>query len=275
MPGRGLLLDVSPFVLALVALAGLALAAGLLSTLVPQRRRQDPDAPVPHRAPLPPIGALPLFAAIVPLLLGAAAVLWLLLRVRTLHYAGQILRMRPAPALPGGVSLHTASAVPLSVPLGGWGLTLALASLALGVLGFALWLLRENLFWLLLPPPRRRRRAARLAAALSQAADRGLEELRIGSDPRQAVIACYRGFERAVADRVHRRAPWQTPREYVGDALRALSLPRAAAAVLLGLFERARFSDEPVTEDDRQVALQVLGRIRAALGAGGDDAAAR
>lgn len=88
----------------------------------------------------------------------------------------------------------------------------------------------------------------------------GRRELALGSDPRSAVIACYRQCETALAVR-RRRQAWETPREFLHAALAALRLPGPAVTTLLRIFERARYSELPVTQRDRSDALHALDAI--------------
>jgi hypothetical protein len=89
----------------------------------------------------------------------------------------------------------------------------------------------------------------------------GRRALEIGDDPRTAVIACYRQCEAALASRRRGRHAAETPREFLRDALAALHLPAQPIRALLQVFERARFSDLPVTRLDRSIALGALDEI--------------
>jgi len=89
--------------------------------------------------------------------------------------------------------------------------------------------------------------------------------LEIGDDPRAAVIACYRQCETELASRRRYRHASETPREFLRAALSALHLPTQPIRALLEVFERARFSDLPVTRLDRSIALGALDEIRTDL----------
>jgi hypothetical protein len=101
----------------------------------------------------------------------------------------------------------------------------------------------------------------------------GRRVLEIGDDPREAVIACYRQCETELASRRRHRHPAETPREFLHGALSALHLPAEPIRALLLVFERARFSDLPVTRLDRSVALGALDEIRTDLERRRQDAA--
>jgi hypothetical protein len=149
----------------------------------------------------------------------------------------------------------------VSLPWLGWlfglvGLVAGLASLAVAlVLLFAEriadWLERRN----------------RLATTepLREAVEESLDDLAAESDPRTAIIRCYRRFERFAAQARVPRAPWQTSSEFVLEALSRLALPRAPVEQLTRLFELARFSDHPLEPGELDGARASLEEIRAAL----------
>jgi uncharacterized protein DUF4129 len=78
-------------------------------------------------------------------------------------------------------------------------------------------------------------------------------------------VRCYRRFEQALARSAVARAPWQTPMELMREALGRLPLPAPPVSRLTRLFERARFSEEPMTAEDRDAAWDDLRAIRASL----------
>ncbi len=155
----------------------------------------------------------------------------------------------------------------IDVPALDAGVTMVLLVLAVVVAAFALLVIAVSEPWAVIARLFRFRRAEHpeppqeLAAAISA----GMRELELGDDPRSAVIACYRRCEAALAAQRRRRYLAETPREFMRGALAALALPANAIRALLLVFERARFSDLPVTEADRSVALDALGEIRSAL----------
>ena len=154
----------------------------------------------------------------------------------------------------------------LDVPVLDAGVTMMLLALAVVVAAFALLVIAVSEPWAVIARMFRRRGARppppqELAAAISV----GMRELELGDDPRRAVIACYRRCEAALAAQRRRRHLSETPREFMRGALAALNLPAHAVRALLAVFERARFSELPVTDGDRSVALDALGEIRSAL----------
>ncbi|HXJ78448.1 MAG TPA: DUF4129 domain-containing protein [Candidatus Methylomirabilis sp.] len=110
---------------------------------------------------------------------------------------------------------------------------------------------------------------------LAVAVDESLEDLRGEADARLAIIRCYRRFEEALARSRVPRAPWQTPLEFMREALARLPLPSVAVERLTRLFERARFSNEPLARVDRDTAWGSLLEIRRSLGATEHDGRAR
>jgi hypothetical protein len=109
------------------------------------------------------------------------------------------------------------------------------------------------------------RRSTSPGEDMASALEAGRRALEIGDDPRVAVIACYRQCEAALAACRRGRHPAETPREFLRGALSALHLPAQPIRALLQVFERARFSDLPVTRLDRSVALAALDEIRTDL----------
>ena len=149
----------------------------------------------------------------------------------------------------------------LSLPWLGWlvGLLLLLAGLA--TLAVALLLLfaeRIARWW-------ERRDGDDAAEPLSEAVQEGLDDLASEPDARLAIIKCYRRFERVAARARVVRAPWQTPDEFMREALRRLVLPRRAVDRLTRLFELARFSAHPLGSAERDTARACLEDIRSEL----------
>jgi hypothetical protein len=149
----------------------------------------------------------------------------------------------------------------LSLPWLGWlaGLLLLLAGLA--TLAVALVLLfaeRIARWWDRLDD-------AAAAEPLSEVVQEGLDDLASEPDARVAIIRCYRRFERAAARARVARAPWQTPDEFMREALRRLPLPHRAVDRLTRLFELARFSAHPLGAVERDTARACLDDIRVEL----------
>ena len=111
-------------------------------------------------------------------------------------------------------------------------------------------------------------------APLVEAVEESLDDLRTEPDARRAIIRSYARFERAAAATGLRRHPWQTPMEFMHEALSRLPAPRGAVRALTGLFELARFSERPLGVGDRDRALEALDTIKIAIDAGRADAVA-
>lgn len=149
----------------------------------------------------------------------------------------------------------------VSLPWLGWlvGLLALLAGLA--TLAMALVLLfaeRIARWW-------ERRNRAEAEAPLTEAVQEGLDDLASEPDARAAIIRCYRRFERVAAKASVPRAPWQTPEEFMREALRRLVLPHSAVDRLTRLFELARFSRHALGSFERDTARACLEEIRSAL----------
>jgi hypothetical protein len=132
------------------------------------------------------------------------------------------------------------------------GIVLALLA-ALGVAGYAV---------------RRRRPGAlpswQLAsqAAVSEALDESLDDLRSEPDLRKAIIAAYARMERALAIAGLPRRPSEAPLEYLGRALGELETSADAIRRLTDLFEWAKFSQHEPDPSMRDDAIDALVAVR-------------
>jgi uncharacterized protein YjiS (DUF1127 family) len=273
--GERFVLHVPNWSLIAAVLAALAACLAVASSLLPVPRRKNLDDLVLEPPPPPRFSPLAL-AAMLLLVLAIVALATLL----ALHGLNHGLDTPPAP------SVGVAAAPPIPPPPAArgtmqagaidWGVAGALAAVAAAVVAGSLVVLIGNAPWRLFAEWTRRRRArAALSQDLQSIVATGLRDLGEPGDARRAVIACYRRCEAAVARRRRRRYPAETAREFVGEALAALHLPAASVRALLGVFERARFSDLAITKADRDTAAAALGAIQAAMdrkardGAGG------
>ena len=101
-----------------------------------------------------------------------------------------------------------------------------------------------------------------LAAAVAQAVDESLDDLRAEPDPRRAVIAAYARLERVLAAHGLPRKPAEAPMEYLGRMLAELSVSDRAARALTDLFERAKFSQHAVGAEMKDEAIDALQTVR-------------
>jgi uncharacterized membrane protein YhaH (DUF805 family) len=102
----------------------------------------------------------------------------------------------------------------------------------------------------------------RLAAAVAQAVDESLDDLRAEPDPRRAVIAAYARLERVLAAHGFPRKPSEAPLEYLARMLTDLSVSHRAARALTELFERAKFSQHAVGPEMKEQAIEALETVR-------------
>jgi hypothetical protein len=112
---------------------------------------------------------------------------------------------------------------------------------------------------------RHRRRAdpADAAAALSDALDESLDDLRAEHDPRRAVIAAYARMERVLAVSGFPRRPAEAPLEFLTRVLRDfLHTSAASVARLTALFERAKFSRHEIGPAMKEEAIDALVAVR-------------
>lgn len=102
----------------------------------------------------------------------------------------------------------------------------------------------------------------RVDAALEEAVEESLEDLRGEPDPRRAVIAAYRRMEATLAEAGLARRDWEAPREYAGRVHNHLELSARPLETLTALFERARFGVGAVDERLRERAIAALMELR-------------
>ena len=134
------------------------------------------------------------------------------------------------------------------------------------ILAFSLFMFAVVVWiYLGLRPLRRRPAAPVERAALEDAVEESLEDLRDLTDARLAILRCYDRFERLL-DLVHAgRRPWQTALEFMQSALRYPWLPGEPVRELTELFELARFSRHALRAAERERAWHALMAVKAAL----------
>lgn len=99
--------------------------------------------------------------------------------------------------------------------------------------------------------------------AMLQAVEESLDDLRRERDVRRAIIACYARMERALERAGNARRPAEAPFEYLVRVLERITANGRAARALTELFERAKFSVEPMGEREKQEAIGALEVLRA------------
>jgi hypothetical protein len=267
--GRRLALNLPVGILVGLAVAAMAMLLAVVSVLLRASRQKDPDEfiPQPSRRPRRSAAAflvlllLPIFA-----IAGSVAVLRLI-DATSLGPASWL-------GLPWTEPTDTPARDTIDVPIFDFALTLSLGTVTVVVTAFALLVIVLHQPWTIAAEwlsRSRERKNSNLVAGLTSAMSTGIRELEIGGDPRSAVIACYRRCEIALASHRRGRYASETQREFVYGALAALRLPALAIRSLLQVFEKARFSELPVTPSDRSAALSALGEIRSALERRPDD----
>lgn len=91
--------------------------------------------------------------------------------------------------------------------------------------------------------------------------------LLLEGSPRNAIVACWHRFELQAGEVGLVRRDWETSSEFT---LRVLDMVVAGShdvARLAALYREARFSDHPLREDDRAMALEALDALHAELAA--------
>lgn len=251
-------------VMALLTLAALLLFLRLLPRDVRRRRKEDDEIELCYEPP-----------KMSPWLVLA---LWMLLLapVGVVAYA---LWTGWASAWPDGHSRGAIGAPPRPLPVAPEApgvsepaFTIALAILAsaaaLAAAGLMLWIYFGDRLagWWAGPPP------ADASDALDELVEERLDDFSGEPDPRVAIVKCYRRFERLLAASHVPRAPWQTPTEFLREALRRLPLPAGSVERLTRLFEFARFSHHRIGVAERDAARAALGEIEVAIGRRNADA---
>ncbi len=93
----------------------------------------------------------------------------------------------------------------------------------------------------------------------------GVYRLRLGDDLRSVILGCYRDLLRLYEGRGMRLRPELTAREVERAAREYLGLSTGSSRSLRSLFELARYSDHPLSDDDRRAAISALDGVRVEL----------
>jgi uncharacterized protein DUF4129 len=269
-----LALNLPWWVLAALATASLAVLLAIVALLIATPRRKRPAGS--ERKPPPPLRLSPLALTVLVLLLSS----WAAAGMLVFHLIDPDLL---AAWLVGTTEKTWLLSLPqdagsgpdvMEMPAVNQGVAVALAILAAVLTGCALLVIFLNEPWAAIAGWfRHSKRESRCLDDVASAISAAAQELELGDDPRHAVIACYRRCETALASQRRRRYNSETPREFVYDTLTALALPENAVRSLLSVFERARFSDLPITQTDRSIAQGALTEIRSVLESENQDGA--
>lgn len=101
-----------------------------------------------------------------------------------------------------------------------------------------------------------------LQQAVDESLRRGIAALATTDDVRLAIVRCYAAMQRRLDEAGLRGSPVRTPTEMLGAAIEQRLLPAGPATALTRLFERARFSSDPLTAADRDAAGDALEALR-------------
>ncbi len=102
-------------------------------------------------------------------------------------------------------------------------------------------------------------------AGLHMAIDEATRQLLSPVNPREAVLAAYASMEAALAHRGQDRDPAETPTEHIARVLADFPALAGPCVQLGRLYELARFSDEPISSGERDVAAAALAEARRGL----------
>lgn len=241
--------DVLVVLLVLAVLAGLAI--WVLVLVSPRRRRGDPEDEADEMPPATWWEKLPLAIAL------ALVALMLVVLVRTAHSGSPGLGpTAPADSARPPGNGGTGSSSP------------AVGSLDWPVIGAVVVLVVVGVVVALQLAGRRPRLAVAReplppGGGLAALQAVGLDELRSEPDPRRAVIRAYAAMGALLGLSGRPRRPSETPFEFLARALVGLGTSAVAARRLTELFERAVFSDHPITEGVKDEAIDALSALRA------------
>ena len=90
-----------------------------------------------------------------------------------------------------------------------------------------------------------------------------LVALRLGDDPRSAVLRAYVAMEQSLAEAGWGRRTWEAPGEYLSRVAPRLGSGTTAGLTLTRVFEAARFGRHPVSDMDRTAAEEALTEVLA------------
>lgn len=93
-------------------------------------------------------------------------------------------------------------------------------------------------------------------------------EVEVSGDVRAAIVACWEGLEGVIGETGRSRMPHETASEFVTRVLAESDLSPQWTVQLSELYERAMFSAEQLTEDDRHRAVQSLTALTDEIDAG-------
>jgi Domain of unknown function (DUF4129) len=105
--------------------------------------------------------------------------------------------------------------------------------------------------------------SATTQAGVLHAVDESLEDLHRERDVRRAIVACYSRMEGALARSGTPRQPHEAPLEFLARVLERVA--REPGHSLTDLFERAKFSAEPMGTLEKDHAIAALEALRAGL----------
>jgi hypothetical protein len=245
----------------LFAVAALLLLALLFPRHLRRRKKDDETFELVYEPPKVSPWVLVVLAILILLPLSLAGYFFWL-EWRTFE-PGVVAHTPPfSSSLRSPLSAHDAAKPFVSMPLFSWTVALLALVAVLGCVGLMLWIFygdRLDEWWEgSVAQPRTSER-------LIEAIEDSLDVLRREPNARRAIVMCYRYFERAVAGAGLSRAPWETPTEFMRKALGRFRLPPEAVGALTELFQVSKFSHHQVGPSARDLAVDSLGAIKAAL----------
>ena len=93
----------------------------------------------------------------------------------------------------------------------------------------------------------------------------GQRDVLLGGTPRNGIVECWHRFEEQAAQAGLSRRPWETSAEFTLRMLDLVEADSSAVNRLAALYREARFSDHPLDEHARSLAVAALDEIHAGL----------
>ena len=249
----------APTVALIILLLGVGIVAiGALVALAWSGRRRRDDPPEREPTPTDVSWIWKVVAILVPVAVGAALIAAAVIGTRSVR--------KPGAVGTGSFGLAPPGSTPSTGGRGGFVLpgwlpwtVLLIVVVAVGVGLFVLWGQRDrNLI-----------DASETTSASRAAVEAAIGALDAESDPRRAVIAAYAAMQRTLGEHGVARSPAEAPREYLERTLLASRATEREARTLTGLFEEARYSEHPIPQRLRDVALSALRSLQRRLQAKG------
>ncbi|MFO8110495.1 MAG: DUF4129 domain-containing protein [Thermoplasmata archaeon] len=100
---------------------------------------------------------------------------------------------------------------------------------------------------------------------VSDTIDRTLKDLYGGKDTKSAIMRCYIEMSEQIQERGINEREFFTPREFRAKAVEKLDVSQAPLFVLTSMFEKARYSHHPLSEEEKKKSISSLEDLKKQL----------